>query len=190
MVKVFLFMMISLDGYFEGPNHDISWHNVDKEFNEFAANMMNDTGAILFGRRTYELMASYWPTAKPTDSNDAMIAQKMNNLPKVVFSRTLKSVHEEANWKNIKLVKSNIAEEVQKLKRQGGKNIAVLASSNLCATLIKLNLLDEIRVMINPIVLGEGTPLFKGLDKRLALKLTKTSDFVSGNSLLYYGVVT
>jgi dihydrofolate reductase len=114
----------------------------------------------------------------------------MNNLPKVVFSRTLKSVHEEANWKNIKLVKSNIAEEVQKLKRQGGKNIAVLASSNLCATLIKLNLLDEIRVMINPIVLGEGTPLFKGLDKRLALKLTKTSDFVSGNSLLYYGVVT
>lgn len=186
MRKVFLLMMVSLDGFFEGENHDLSWHNVDGEFNEFAAQMLSEVGTLMFGRRTYELMAGFWPTAKPSDPNDAIVAEKMNTLPKIVFSTTMKKVEEKPSWKNVKLAKDNVAEEVQKLKQQPGEDIAVLASSNLCISLIKMGLIDEFRIMVNPVVIGNGTPLFHGIQEKFKLKLLNTRTFNSGNVLLTY----
>ena len=181
MRKVFLFMMVSLDGFYEGPNHEIDWHNVDEEFNEFAINQLNEVDMLLFGRVTYQGMASYWPTPFAQE-DDPIVAEKMNTLPKLVFSTTL----EQAEWNNTRLVKEHIAEEISNLKRQPGKDLAIFGSSDLAVSFMHMGLLDEIRVIVNPVVLGAGKPLFKGLDDRVHLKLVGTKTFDSGNVLLYY----
>jgi dihydrofolate reductase len=174
-------MLTSLDGFFEGPDRDINWHNVDGEFNEFAIQQTGEFGLLLFGRVTYELMASYWPT-EDAKRNDPIVAELMNSLPKIVFSKTLK----DAEWENTKLVKDNFVEVVSKLKKESGKDIAIFGSSDLAVTFIAHGLIDEFRVMVNPVVLGEGKSLFKGIKKKLDLKLIKTKVFKSGNILLYY----
>lgn len=173
--------MITLDGFFEGPNQDISWHNVDDEFNEFAIDQLKEVGTLLFGRVTYQGMASYWPTdfAK---QDDPVVARLMNDLPKIVFSTTLNS----AEWNNSRLVKENAAEEVSKLKGQPGKDIAIFGSSDLATSLAEAGLIDEYRIIVNPVFLGHGTPLLKGIKDRLNLKLLKARTFNSGNVLLYY----
>jgi len=181
MRKVFLFNMITLDGFFEGPNQDISWHHVDEEFNEFAINQLNEIDMLLFGRVTYQGMASYWPTEFAI-SNDPIVAGLMNNLPKIVFSKTL----DKAEWNNTKLVNDNAAEEISTLKQQSGKDIAIFGSSALAVTLAERGLIDEYRIIVNPVVLGGGTPLLKGIKDKLNLKLLKTRTFKSGNVLLYY----
>jgi len=181
MRKVIFFNLTSLDGYFEGPDRDINWHNVDDEFNEFAIQQTGEFGALLFGRVTYELMAGYWPT-EAAKRDDPIIAGLMNSLPKVVFSRTLQKVE----WENTRLVKGNFVEAVSELKKDAGKDIAIFGSSDLAVTLIEHNLIDEFRVMINPIVLGTGKPLFQGIKSKLDLRLIKARTFKSGNILLYY----
>jgi dihydrofolate reductase len=188
MRKVILFMMVTLDGYFEGPDHDLGWHNVNREFNAFAVENMNDADTLLFGRRTYELMAGFWPhyEVRDGDRDNASVAEKMNNLPKIVFSRTLMTVEQSAKWKNVTLVRSNLTEEITNLKQQPGKDLMILGSSNLCVSLLESGLLDELRIMINPVVIGAGTPLFSGIKKEFTFKLLKTRTFESGNILLYY----
>lgn len=181
MRKVFLFMMVSLDGFFEGPNHELDWHNVGEEFNEFAIRQLDEIGALLFGRVTYQGMASYWPTPFARE-NDPVVADKMNNLPKIVFSRTL----DKAEWNNSRLVKDNIAEEISRLVKEPGKDLAIFGSSNLAVSLLEMGLIDELRIMVNPIVLGGGTALFDGLKERHKLKLVRTRPFNSGNVLLVY----
>ncbi|SRR5579871_2553529 len=181
MRKVFLFMMVTIDGYFEGPGKDISWHNVDEEFNEFAIQQLDEIGILLFGRVTYELMASYWPTQSARE-DDPIVTQKMNSIPKLVFSTTL----ERADWENSRLVKEHVAEEVARLKQQEGGDLAIFGSAVLATSLLDAGLLDELRLMVNPVVLGSGNPLFKGIRERLNLKLLKTREFRSGNVLLYY----
>jgi dihydrofolate reductase len=184
MRKVFLFNMTTLDGYFEGPNQDISWHNVDEEFNEFAIEQLNEVDTLLFGRVTYQGMASYWPTELAI-SDDPEVAGLMNSLPKVVFSKTL----DKAEWNNSKLVKENVTEEVLKLKQQPGKDIAIFGSSDLAVTLAEHGLIDEYRLIVNPVFLGGGTPLLNGIKEKLNLKLFNTRIFKSGNVLLYYAPV-
>ena len=181
MRKVVFFMLTSLDGYFEGPQQDIDWHNVDEEFNQFAIKQTGEFGALLFGRVTYELMASYWPT-EAAKRDDPEIAGLMNSLPKIVFSKTL----QKAGWENTKLVKDNFAEAISKLKQETGKDIAIFGSSDLTVALMERGLVDEFRVMINPIVLGDGKPLFKGIKNKMKLKLINTKTFKSGNVLLSY----
>jgi dihydrofolate reductase len=181
MRKVLFFMMVTLDGFFEGPNHTIDWHNVDKEFNTFANEQLDSVGTLLFGRVTYELMAAYWPTPSAT-KDDPEIAEKMNRMPKIVFSRTLNN----AAWQNTRLIKENIVEEISKLKAEPGKDMILFGSSDLSVTLIQHGLIDEIRIMVNPVVLGNGTTLFNGIQERLRLRLMKTKTFHSGNVLLYY----
>jgi dihydrofolate reductase len=188
MRKIHMFMMLSLDGYFEGPNHDLSWHNVDDEFNKFAIDQLNETGLILFGRRTYQLMESFWPKAatdpKMSDEN-LEVARLMNTTPKIVFSRTLDKVQETANWKNVRLMRKFDADEVMRLKEQDGKDIWV-GGSDLAVSFVEAGLIDEFRFMISPVTIGKGTPIFKGLKSRLKLELIKTRQFKSGNILLYY----
>ncbi len=182
MRTLYLFDMVTLDGFFEGPTKwEIDWHNVDAEFNEFAIDQLNATDLLLFGRVTYEGMASYWPTPAAI-KNDPVVAGKMNSLPKIVFSRTL----EKADWNNTRLIKSNIVEETLKLKRQPGKDIAIMGSSDLTSTFTKHGLIDEYRIMVNPIVLGQGTPLFRGVSDKFKLRLLKVRTFKSGNVLLCY----
>ncbi len=181
MRKLFAFNMVTLDGFFEGPNHDISWHHVDDEFNAFAIEQTSTVGAILFGRVTYELMASYWPTAA-AQSDDPVVAHLMNSLPKVVFSRTL----HKAEWNNTRLIKDNVAGQVVKMKQEPGNDLAVFGSANLLSSLMRMNLVDEHRVMVNPVLIGGGTPLFRNIDQKVNLKLVKTRTFKSGNVLLYY----
>ena len=183
MRKVIFFNLISLDGYFEGPNRDINWHHADEEFNEFAIQQTGEFGALLFGRVTYELMVSYWPT-EAAKRDDPEVAGLMNSLPKVVFSTSLNNLE----WENTKLVKDNFVEEVSKLKEQPGKDIAIFGSSDLAVTFIDLGLIDEFRIMINPVVLGGGKPILHGINSQLELKLIKVKEFKSGNVLLYYAL--
>ncbi|TGK23193.1 dihydrofolate reductase [Leptospira yasudae] len=181
MKKVILQQMISLDGYFEGPQRSIDWHVVDKEFNEYAVDFLNSVDTLLFGRVTYELMAGYWTTADAL-RDDPIVAAKMNELRKVVYSKTLK----KADWENTKLISSNLIEEIRALKNEPGKDIAIFGSSDLSVPLIEDGLIDELRIFVNPVLLGGGKPLFQGIHQRIKLKLTQTRTFRSGNVLLYY----
>lgn len=181
MRKVFLFNMTTLDGFFEGPNQDISWHNVDEDFNEFAIDQLNQIGTLLFGRITYQGMESYWPT-EIAINDDPVVAGLMNRLPKIVFSRTL----DRAEWNNSRLVKENAAEEVLNLKAQPGKDIAIFGSSDLAVTLAEAGLIDEYRIIVNPVFLGHGTTLLRGIKDKVDLRLLETRTFKSGNVLLYY----
>jgi dihydrofolate reductase len=185
MAKLILFNMVTLDGYFEGRNADISWHNVDEEFNEFAIAQMKTAATLMFGRKTYELMESYWPTNEAIN-DDPVVAAMMNNFDKIVFSKTLG----KAGWNNTRLIKENLLEEVKKLKSKPGKDVLILGSADLSSTLIKHRLIDELRVIINPVILGNGTPLFKNIDEKTDLQLLKTKVFGNGNVLLSYLIKT
>jgi dihydrofolate reductase len=181
MRQIILFNVVTLDGYFEGPNRDITWHNVDDEFNQFAIAQLNSADGLIFGRVTYGLMASYWPT-ESAKTDDPIVANKMNSIPKIVFSRTL----EKAEWNNSRLVKLGAAAEIAKLKQQPGGDMFIFGSADLASGLINAGLIDEYRILLNPVVLGKGSPLFKDINHRLNLKLIKTKIFQNGNVLLYY----
>jgi len=178
--KVILFNMITLDGYFEGPNQDIAWHNVDAEFNDFAVDQLQTVGAILFGRVTYEGMASYWPTETAL-ADDPEVTGLMNSIPKIVFSKTLTT----ADWSHTTLLKGDLAQEVTQLKQQTGKDLFIFGSGNLAARLMRLGLIDEYRLIVNPVGLGQGTPMFPP-GQALKLKLLRSKTFQSGNVLLVY----
>ncbi len=181
MRKVFMFNLVTLNGFFEGPDQDINWHHVDEEFNEFAVNQLHEIGTLLFGRVTYHLMASYWPTESAT-TDDPAVAKLMNDMQKIVFSKTLDKVE----WSNSRLVKGDPSMEVSKIKQQSGKDIAIFGSSNLAITLAEQGLIDEYRILVNPVFLGEGVPLLKGIKNKIELKLLRARTFKSGNVLLSY----
>lgn len=176
-------MMITDNGYFEGPDHDISWHNVDSEFNGFAAKQLEQSDTLVFGRRTYQLMADFWPTKEAKEA-DSKTARYLNTYRKIVFSKTLKAV----DWSGSELYSGNVDQVIKRLKAEPGKDIAVFGSSNLSLTLIKNKLLDEIRLMVNPVVIPSGTPLFAGLDQPHKFTLKSSRSFKSGNVLLTYGI--
>ena len=169
-------MMMSLDGFMEGPNRELDWHVAGEEFAAYLVQMEKEIDAIVFGRVTYQMMASFWPTATEPE------APMMNDLPKLVFSRTLR----EVSWKNSRLARGDVTEEIEKLKRQPGKDISVFGSSDLAATLLRLRLVDEIRIFVCPVVLGRGNPLFKDVKERFSLQLLEARTFKSGNVLVTY----
>ena len=180
MGKVIAFNFVTLNGYFKGPQEDVSWHRHGAEEGEYAAKMLESGGTLLFGRVTYEMMAGYWasPEAK---KNDPIVAEGMNDAEKIVFSRTLK----KAEWSNTRLVRDNLGGEVKKLK-QIGKDMAVLGSGSIVTQLADQGLIDEYQIMVDPVVLGDGTPLLQGIQRKLDLKLTGTRAFPSGVVLLSY----
>lgn len=181
MKKIFSFMVSSVDGYYEGPNQEFDWPVVDEEFNRFSIEQLDEVDTLLFGRVTYQGMAAYWPTQAARE-DDPEVAARMNGISKIVVSRSL----DKAEWANTRLIRDDITEELRKLKQQPGKDIAIFGSSNLTVGLLDLELVDELRVMVSPIVLGAGKSLFGTAENRIALKLLKTKPFNSGNLLLYY----
>ncbi len=181
MRKVILFNMITLDGLFEGPGDDIDWHNVDEEFNHFAIEQTGSAGGLIFGRKTYQLMESYWPTPQ-AKNDDPEVAQLMNDLPKYVFSNSLQTV----TWSRSTLMSGDAAEEITRLKEQPGNDLFIFGSADLAAYLTRKGVIDEYRLMVNPVILGRGKPMFDGLEQPLKLKLLRTRTFANGNILLVY----
>src|SRR5436190_394935 len=179
MRKTIISNLVSIAGYFEGPNKELDWFVTDQHFFDYARELLNTVDTILFGRKTYEMMAAYWPH---TTDNDAAITHKMNNLTKIVFSKTLSVVA----WNNSRLAKDNFIEEINELKQQPGKDIVIFGSGELVSSLADLGLIDEYRIILNPVSLGKGNPMFKNLEKRLEFKLLKTKSLWSGVVILYY----
>ncbi|HEX5940449.1 MAG TPA: dihydrofolate reductase family protein [Dehalococcoidia bacterium] len=177
MRKLKTWNMLSLDGFFEGPSKgEIEWFVFDDELEKFILDTQLNAGALLFGRVTYEMMAGYWPTA------DGAIADFMNSVPKVVFSRTL----EKTDWNNTTLVKDNAVAEVQKLKEQPGNDIFVFGSADFSQTLMQNALIDEYHFGINPVVIGKGVPWFKGGYGTMGMELFDSKRLKSGLILLFY----
>jgi len=182
MRKLAVFNNVTLDGYFVTMNGDMSWaHKQDAEWNAFVQGNASGGGELLFGRITYEMMASYWPTPHAIE-NFPVVAEGMNNLPKVVFSRTM----DKASWSNTKLVKGDIAAEIRKMKKEPGNDMVILGSGTIVSQLAQDGLIDEYQVVVNPIVLGKGRTMFDGVKDKLTLKLTKTRPFANGSVVLCY----
>jgi dihydrofolate reductase len=183
MRRVLVFNNVTLDGYFVDMNGDMSWaHNADPEFNAFVqGNASSGGGELLFGRKTYEMMAGYWPTPMAI-KNDPIVARGMNELPKVVFSRTLDKVA----WNNTRLVKGDLAAEVRKMKKAPGGDMVIMGSGSIVSPLAREGLIDEYQLVIVPVVLGAGRTQFDGLKEKLSLRLTNSRVFKNGNVFLCY----
>ncbi len=181
MRKLSIFNFITLNGYYKGLNEDISWHRHGEEESEFSAESLKPGNTLLFGRITYEMMAGYWTTPMAFQ-NTPEVAEGMNNADKIVFSRTLK----KANWKNTKLIKSNIVEEIKKMKKMPGNDMTILGSGSILTLFAEHGLIDEYLFMIDPVVISDGTPIFKNIKNIPDLKLTMTKTFKSGVVLLQY----
>lgn len=179
MGKLIMWNIITLDGYFEGEKswelsfHEIAW---GPEMEHFCLEQLDTTSHLIFGRTTYEGMAAYWKTAK------GKIADYMNNLPKIVCSRTLHST----DWNNSVVIKEHVASEIAKLKAKSNKDLYVFGSANLCETLIRENLFDEYRIGIAPVIIGKGRYLFpKGLSTQ-KLSLISSQPLMTGGVILKY----
>ena len=182
MRKLAVFNNVTLDGYFVDGNGDMSWaHRQDPEWNAFVAENAGGGGVLVFGRITYELMASYWPTPLAR-RNDPIVAEGMNRMPKVVFSRTL----DKASWSNTRLVKSDMAAEIRKMKKEPGPDMVILGSGSIVSQLATERLIDEYQIALHPIVLGKGRMLFDGIKEKLPLKLQKSRAFGNGSVMLWY----
>lgn len=182
MRKLASFLMVTLDGYFEGEKPwDIDWHNADEEFNEFAIKQLDNVDCLIFGRATYVGMAQYWPSAEAI-KDDPIVAARMSTLPKIVVSRTFEEP--EPAWSNTRLVRD--VQDLAALKREPGKEMLVLGSSVLTTSLMEVGLLDELRIIINPVLLGAGSSLSGTAGRRIPLQLLSTHQFRSGNVLLTY----
>ncbi len=179
MRKVIMWNLVTLDGFFEGPKSwEIDWHDYvwGEELERLSLEQSKSIGMLLFGRVTYQGMAGFWPSQK------GEIAEFMNEVPKVVFSRTLS----KADWNNTKLVRDHAEEEIIRLKKQPGKDLFIFGSANLSSTLTQAGLIDEYRLCVAPVVLGGGSPLFKASPARLRLKLLEARPLRSGGVILRY----
>jgi dihydrofolate reductase len=184
MRRLTVFNHTSLDGYFVDANGDMSFaHNKsqDPEWDAFVAGNASGEGTLVFGRITYDMMASFWPTPYAAKSMPA-VAEGMNRLPKIVFSRTLQDV----SWNNTKLVKGDLAGEMRSMKKEPGPDMTILGSGSIVSQLAQQGLIDEYQIVVNPVVLGGGRTLFEGVTDRVRLKLTKSRTFKNGAVLLYY----
>jgi dihydrofolate reductase len=177
MRKLIAWDMITVDGYFEGPEKgELDWFRFDDELEKYILETQESAETLLFGRITYEMMAAYWPSA------EGRIADFMNSVEKYVFSRTLGSV----DWSNTTLVKNNAVEEVKKLKEGSGGDIFVFGSADFSQTLMRNGLIDEYHFGMNPVVLGRGVPWFKGGYGNTGMELLDSKTLKSGVVLLFY----
>jgi dihydrofolate reductase len=177
MRKVVAGLFVSLDGVYEAPDQ---WHfpYFNDEMGEAVSSQMAAADAMLLGRVTYQEFAAYWPHQS---DNDVDIASYMNNTPKYVVSNSLDAV----DWKNSTLIKGDVAGELTRLKQQPGKNISITGSGTLVRSLLRDNLLDELRLLVHPIVVGSRKRLFDGADQK-ALELVDSKTFSTGVLYLTY----
>jgi dihydrofolate reductase len=184
MRRLAVFNQVSLDGYFVDAHGDMSWAhagNEDPEWKAFVESNASGDALLVFGRITYELMADYWPTPAAA-RNDPVVAERMNSGAKLVFSRTL----DKASWQNTRLVKTDPAAEIRRLKQESGPDMVTMGSGTIVSQLTQERLIDEYQIVVIPIVLGQGRTMFEGLQEKLPLKRTKTRVFRNGNVWLCY----
>jgi dihydrofolate reductase len=175
-------MLVSLDGFIEGPDRELDWHLIDEELHTFVNDRQSECDTCLYGRRMYEVMR-YWETADTNPSSPAYeleFARIWKKMPKIVFSKTLEQVQG-----NARLVRDDIAEEVTRLKAQPGKNME-LGGPTIASTFMRLGLIDEYGLFIQPVILGSGTPMFPALGDKINLRLVETRTFGSGVVYLRY----
>ena len=185
MRKIIAFNLVTVDGLFAGLKGEIDWHNYDDEMGAYSLEQLKSLGALIFGGTTYQLMASYWPTPDGV-KGEPVVAGIMNSIPKIVFSKRLQEVKDGPLWKNVKVFHEIRPGEIMNMKEQEGGDIAIFGSGTIVQQLADLGLVDEYRLIVNPLVLGNGKPLFKDIKNRLGLKLLTTRVFKNGNVLLCY----
>ena len=184
MRKLSVFNQVSVDGYFKTSSGDLGWahqNDDDPEFKDFIAGNAVGGGMLVFGRTTYEMMTSFWPTPIAAEQFP-VIAKQMNSLPKIVFSKTLKKV----SWNNTKHVKGDLVAEVRRMKKDPGEEIVILGSGSIVSQLAQADLIDEYQLLVVPIVLGEGRTMFQGSKKTLNLSLAKMRTFRNGRVFSVY----
>ena len=185
MRKLIFFMHASLDGFVAGPNGEMNWIQVNEPMFDFVATMTDQADTALYGRVTYEMMQSYWPNAgdQPNASkHDKEHSQWYNQVAKVVLSTTL----EEAGLHNTRVFNDQLAENIQQLKQEPGKNIIIFGSPRASQTLLNLGLIDEFWLFVNPIILGQGMPLFKNITGTTLLTFIESITFPDGVIALHY----
>jgi dihydrofolate reductase len=179
MRKIIASEMITVDGFFAGADGELDWFVQDEELNTIALDLLRSVDTILYGRATYEMMAGFWPHATGS------FADRTNQLQKIVFSKTLKETP-WGEWKNAKPVNGDIAQEVSKLKQHTGKDMVIYGSGSIVQALTNLGLIDEYQLLVHPVVLGGGRPLFQDIKATVHLKLLESKTFHSGIVLLSY----
>ncbi len=182
MRKLIYFAMASLDGFIDGPNRSQDWVVMDEELHRYVNNREREIGGYLYGRRMYEMMNAYWPTADAQSNPPYIVefSQIWKQIPKTVFSSTLERVEG-----NARLVREKAIEEVIRLKEQPGKDLEV-GGATLAKTLLQAGLVDEYRIYVHPVILGAGTPMIPALNEAIKLKLIETHTFGLGVVFLRY----
>lgn len=186
MRNLIFFMHTSLDGFVAGPNGELDWANVDDELFDFVATMTDKADAALYGRVTYEMMQSYWPTAgeQPNASkHDKEHSAWYKKVTKIVLSRTISA----KGLENTTVISDQLAGNINRIKEQDGKNILIFGSPRASHSLLNLGLVDEFWLFVNPILLGTGIPLFKDVTETVKLKLIESKTFACGVIALHYG---
>lgn len=188
MRSLIFFMHTSLDGFVAGPNGELNWAKLDDELFDFVATMTAKADTALYGRVTYNMMENYWPTAAEQPNatkHDREHAVWYKKVSKIVISKTLS----ENGLENTKVISTQLAENIIKIKEQEGKNILIFGSPQASHSLLSLGLIDEFWLFVNPILLGQGIPLFKGVSERTQLKLMESKTFTNGVIALHYSRV-
>jgi len=184
MRKVIFSIPITLDGYIEGPNRELNWVIADDELHDFYTKLLKNADLILYGRVTYELMLNYWPTATSDSTipgSMVRFANTLNPMSKVVFSRTLKNV----GW-NTKVVEALNPGEILKMKSEEGRDILLGGGASIAQVFMKYKLIDELQLVIQPVAIGRGKPLFNGMHDMFKLNLIWSQPFRSGAIALCY----
>jgi len=185
MRKIISFMHLSLDGFVAGPNGEMDWIKVDEEIFDYVHKRISEGDTSLYGRVTYQMMESYWPTAadKPTATrHDINHSKWYAKVHKVVLSTTM----QDANLTNTQIISDNLSDNINKLKQQPGKEILLFGSPTATHSLIQQNLIDGYWLFLNPIILGRGIPLFADIKDKIKLNLLTTHKFACGVTELNY----
>ena len=185
MRKVIVTMWVTLDGFIAGPNGEMDWILVDEAMGNYEYDLVSAADTLLLGRVTYESFAGAWPYVPDNPSaseGEKVYANQLNAMRKIVFSTTL----EKAEWNNSSLAKEVNPEEIEQMKQEPGKDMVIYGSASIVEALTNLGLIDEYQLLVHPIVLGSGKPLFKNIKDRVNLKLAKSETFPSGVVLLQY----
>jgi dihydrofolate reductase len=186
MRRVILSMFVTLDGFISGPNGELDWMpgtegRMDPEVDGYLYTMLDETDTMLLGARTYELFVDYWPTKT---TKDEIVADKLNALTKVVFSSA--PIAPWGKWNNARRAQGTAREEIDRLRQQSGKDMVMFGGAAAAQSFMQLGLIDEFRLFVTPIILGDGKPLFRRMNDRVALRRAGTKTFDSGTVLLSY----
>jgi len=186
MRRVILQIDLSIDGFAAGPHGETDWVTSDEEMNHDGLDLLKMSDTILLGRVAYQDFSAYWPFADPNPATTlGQITQQLNQATKIVFSTTLNQVA-WGRWNNAKLIKGNIAEEVDALKALPGKDMLLYAGAEIVSKFIQLNLVDEYLLRVHPVILGTGKPIFSSITGRVHLSPVKTKSYLNGATMLIY----